>query len=209
VSTPERTTELAPLTRSPWLVGGRVRDTSRPLALRIGANDIVELVDDRWNTFVAGGRIGALKPALDGAPFWSAVEGGHAASLYGRMLERARDRHAVVIDLTAVSASDRLRIALTVTPVADGAVDLSLRTVQTRRTVPLALFDPAAERTDEGIKSCSFCQRIFGFSWQEAEVGVRQLRIAPHGPQPQLQPAICDDCERAVYASCKASALGV
>jgi hypothetical protein len=195
------------LTQSTWIVGGRVRGNAQPVTLRIEADDVVDLIDDRWNTFVGTRRVGAFRPAVAGAPFWSVIDGGDAASLYARVLERAREHRSVGFDITSVSKSERGRIVLTTRPADGGAVDLSLRTIHSRPTPPLALFDPSAERTDEEVTACGFCQRVFGFSWQEADVGLRQLRIDPLGAQPRLRTTICDDCERAVYASCKASPL--
>jgi hypothetical protein len=181
---------------------------SRPVALRIDAEGGVELVDDRWNAFVAGRRVAALTPIDDGAPFRSAIEGGDAAALYDRILERARRGHSVDVDVIAMSATERMRLVLRVAPDGHGAIDLGLRTIHRRRTLPVPLFDPDSERSDESVKSCAFCQRIFGFSWEEAHSSLRQLRIEADEPQPLLRSAVCDDCERSIYASCRITPLG-
>jgi hypothetical protein len=178
--------------------------------LRIDAADVVVAVDDSWNSLVGTHRVGALQPATVGQPLWETVANGDAHSLYEVMLERVRTRFRVAVDVRAVSREHAVRAELSlVLRNLEGEVELSLRILREQRRWTLPLFDPAAPRQHESVRVCDFCQRLLGFDWVEPEVALRQLRIGATGPQPRLHAAVCDDCERAIYAAANASRLGV
>lgn len=183
-----------------------------PPTLRVDGDGLVSQLDDHWNDFVAAHRVGALRPAAAGTPFWEAVESGDTFSLYGVMLERARGRFRVAFDVRAVTRASVSRAELVLAPVLgdrNAAVQLSLRVLREQRRWSLDLFDPEAPRGHEEVQVCDFCQRVVGFDWVEPEVALRQLRIPEIGPQPRLHSSVCEDCERGIYAACHASRLRV
>lgn len=185
-----------------WWGGGPV--------LRVDGTDVVTAVDERWNELVSRRRVGALRPAEPGRPFWESVDNGDALALYRVMLERARSRFRVGIDVRFVDAGGAARgeLGLVLRDQA-GTVELSLRVLREQRTWSQPLFDPDATRSLEEVSVCDFCQRALGFDWVEPEVALRQLRVPADGPWPRTHAAICDDCERGIYAACHASRLGV
>lgn len=169
------------------------------MQLLIGVDDSIVGLDDGWNDFVQRQRVGSFLPASLGTRL--AVEGATATALYELMRWRARSQHPVSLDIWAASPDRTTKVELALELVGED-VALRLAPLFDRRREPLRLFDRAAERGDDRVTVCGFCQRVRAFDWAEPETAIRQLRIRADGPQPQLAPGVCDDCERHVYAAC-------
>jgi hypothetical protein len=123
--------------------------------------------------------------------------------MYDLMLECARSRHTVSIDIWAADRNTATKVELSVaTTDANGGVELVLRSLSPRRREPLAIFDKVVSRTADDVGVCSFCVSLFSFGWQEAEHGLRQLRFPFDGPQPRIVPRVCDQCEHMITRSC-------
>lgn len=180
------------------------------LSLRVnGANAVVD-VTDAWNALVASHRLAALTATAVGEPLHHAVENGDAYALYETMLQRARARYRVAVDVRAVSSAQVTRYELSVVPRGfAGDVELALRPLFDQRAWTMPLFDPAAPRRHESVQVCDFCQRVLGFSWVEPEAALRQLQIDSSSAQPRLHADLCPDCERAIYHAAGASRLGI
>jgi hypothetical protein len=179
-------------------------------ALRVDADGVVASVDDRWNEFVGRHRIAGLRPVAAGTPFFEAVENGDTYALFGVMLERARNRYRVGVDVRAVTPeyASRVELALALCD-PSGTVELTLRVLREQRRWTIGLFDASAPRGHEEVEVCDFCQRVVGFDWVEPDVALRQLRVPAAGPYPRLHASVCDPCERTIYATCQASRLRV
>ena len=61
---------------------------------------------------------------------------------------------------------------------------------------PVALLDPEAGRSEEFLKICSWCKKIFipQAGWVEIEEGIRVLDLFAGPPFPQLTHGICHSC---------------
>lgn len=180
------------------------------LALVVDGANVVADATDAWNPLVCGHRLAALTPATAGEPLHRAVENGDAYVLYEAMLQRARARFRVAVDVRAVSSSHATRYELTVVPKGfAGDVEIALRPLHDQRTWTMPLFDPEAPRRHESVRVCDFCQRVLGFSWVEPDIALRHLELDSASLQPRVRPAVCDDCERAVYHAAGSSRLGL
>src|SRR6185437_1245147 len=98
------------------------------LSLRVNGANAVGDVTDAWNRLVGGHRLAALTATAVGEPLHHAVENGDAYALYETLLERARSRYRVAVDVRAVSPAEVTRCELSLVPRGfDGEVELSLR----------------------------------------------------------------------------------
>jgi hypothetical protein len=180
------------------------------LSLVVDGADVVADVTDAWNALVGDHRVAALTVAAAGEPLHRAVENGDAYTLYEAMLQRARARFRVAIDVRAVSSTHAARYELTFVPRGfAGEVEIGLRPLHDQRSWTMPLFDPTIPRRHESVQVCDFCQRVLGFSWAEPDVALRQLQIDGATSQPRLHADVCPDCERIVYHAAGASRLGL
>jgi hypothetical protein len=126
------------------------------------------------------------------------------------MLQRARARFRVAVDVRAVTATHATRYELTAVPRGfAGDVEVALRPLHDRRRWTMPLFDPEAPRRHESVRVCDFCQRVLGFSWVEPDIALRHLELDGTSRQPRMRSDVCDDCERIVYHAAGASRLGL
>jgi hypothetical protein len=180
------------------------------LSLLVDDANVVADLTDAWNPLVAGHRLAALTTTAVGQPLHRAVDNGDAYALYETMLERARARFRVAIDVRAVSPAQATRYELSFAPRGfAGEVELSLRPLHDQRSWTMPLFDPAVPRRHESVRVCDFCQRVLGFNWVEPDVALRHLDLDGTSLQPRVRASVCDDCERVVYHAAGASRLGI
>jgi hypothetical protein len=180
------------------------------LSLRVDGANVVADVTDAWNPLVGSHRLAALTATAPGEPLHRAVDNGDAYTLYETMLERARARFRVAIDVRAVSSAHATRYELSFAPRGfAGDVEISLRLLHDQRSWTMPLFDPEAPRRHESVRVCDFCQRVLGFSWVEPDIALRHLELDGTSLQPRVRAAVCDDCERIVYHAAGASRLGL
>jgi hypothetical protein len=186
-----------------------LRTDHQTLRLTIAANDSVVRASDGWNSFVEEHWVGSLQPVVPDTSFWSIVAGSRPTAMYDLLLETARSGHSIGIDVWAAAREATTKVELSVAPCdALGHVELTLRSLGRRRHQPLAIFEKMAERTADEVDVCSFCLSVRSFGWQEVERALRQLRFPFVGPQPQIVPRVCDQCERTISTSCAPFRLG-
>jgi hypothetical protein len=177
--------------------------------LIVAANDSVVHIGDGWNSFVERHWVGSLLPVVPGTSFWSGVAGSGPTAMYDLLLEHARSRQSISIDIWAAAYDTTTKVDLSIAPSdAPGSVELTLRSLGRRRREPLAIFDKAAPRTADEVDVCSFCLSVFSFGWQELEFGLSQLRFSADAPPPRIAPRVCDECKRTISTSCAAFRLG-
>jgi hypothetical protein len=180
------------------------------LSLRVDGANLVADVSDAWNALAGSHRVAALTTTATGQPLHRAVENGDAYALYEAMLQRARARFRVAVDVRAVSSAHATRYELSAVPSGfAGEVELALRPLHDRRNWMMPLFDPEAPRRHESVQVCDFCQRVLGFAWAEPDVALRQLELGAADPQPRVRAGVCPDCERVIYHAAAASRLGI
>jgi hypothetical protein len=186
-----------------------LRADHQTLRLTIAANDSVVRASDGWDSFVEEHWVGSLQPVVPDASFWSIVAGSRPAAMYDLLLETARSGHSISIDIWAAAREATTKVELSVAPCdALGDAELTLRSLGRRRRQPLAIFDKTVQRTADEVDVCSFCLSVRSFGWQEVERGLSQLRFPFDGPQPQIVPRVCDQCERTISTSCAPFRLG-
>jgi hypothetical protein len=186
-----------------------LRTEDQTFQLIVAANNSVVRASDGWNSFIEQHWVGSFQPAAPGASFWSLVGGSGPTAMYDHLLEVARSGNSISIDIWAAARETTTKAALTVAPSdALGNAELTLRSLGSRRHQPLAIFDRLAQRTADEVDICSFCLSVFSFGWQELERGLSQLRFSFDGPQPQIVPRVCDQCERMISTSSGAFRLG-
>jgi hypothetical protein len=186
-----------------------LRADDQTFRLIVAANDSVVRASDGWNSYIEQHWVGSLQPAVLGGSFWSLVEGSGPTAMYDLLLDGARSGHPISIDIWAGGREATTKVVLSVASCnASGSVELTLRPLGRRRHQPLAIFNKDAQRTADDVGVCSFCLSVFSFGWQELERGLRQLRFPFDGPQPQIAPRVCDQCERMISSTCAAFRLG-
>jgi hypothetical protein len=170
---------------------------------RIDGNDHVIFVDDGWSDVATRDAAPELaSPHVLGRSLWSFVSDATTIQLYRQIISRVRDGRTARFSVRCDGPSARRVVELSIetTPQSTGHVDFRTRTISNvqRAWVPLLARDVV--RSDDMVRSCSWCNRIEvrRGDWVDVEVATHRLRLFDREHQPQLTHGMCTACEVAM-----------
>ncbi|MEZ5075943.1 MAG: hypothetical protein R2725_00705 [Solirubrobacterales bacterium] len=139
-----------------------------------------------------------------GRSLWDFVAGEEVRRLQRLVVRRLREgRGAVELGFRCDAPALRREMELRISSNPTGRIVLfrtSLRFQHPRRQQPL--LDPAAERGEEVLAMCSWCDRfLVGGAWVEAEVATARLDLFRRDSMPALQHRICEECDDRLLAA--------
>lgn len=156
-------------------------------------------VNEAWDDFARTNDGEAILGAhVVGRPLWDFIGDPVTRLLYEQLLDRLREaRRDLRFRLRCDSPGRRRLLDVTISEVPGGGIEFRNRLVESSdRDVPI-LLDPAAPRSSETIRMCSWCRRAqVGDRWLEVEDVVRELRMFERETVPQLSHGTCPDCYR-------------
>jgi hypothetical protein len=139
-----------------------------------------------------------------GRVLWDFVAGEELRSLQRMLLRRIRSEGISVelpfrCDAPALRREMNIRIA----PSSAGLLvlfDAYLRAEEPREFQPL--LDPAAERSEELIEMCGWCDRFqVAGEWLEVEEAAARLGLFRHNQPPAISHSICSTCSEMLLAA--------
>lgn len=170
---------------------------------RIDGNDHVIFVDDGWSEVATREAAPELaSPRVLGRSLWSFLTDATTIQLYRQIISRVRDGRTALFSVRCDGPAVRRVVELSIEPTPHniGHVDFRTRTVMNvqRAWVPLLARDVA--RSDDMVRSCSWCNRIEvrRGDWVDVEVATHRLQLFDRELLPKLTHGMCTACELAM-----------
>ncbi len=168
------------------------------LRYRIDAADRIVAVSDNWLAFARRNGAPHLTPdAVLGRSLWGFIADQETVALSRMIFNRVRAREAeAVLPFRCNSPRIRRDLEMSVRSADGHGLEINTAIVREHAGAYVALLDPAAPRSDEIVKACSWCNRIElpERGWVEVDVAVRQLGLFAGPLTPRISHGICPDC---------------
>lgn len=164
---------------------------------RLDPLDRIVHVNRAWLSFAARNESEALTPeAVLNRPLWDFIADGETRQVYRMILTRVRSSGKEVrIPFRCDSPGLRRFMEMEIAPLAEGAVEFRCKLLRAERRLPVALLDPAVDRSSEFLQICGWCKRInLDGEWVETEEAVKRLDLFGAEKLPRLTHGICPDC---------------
>jgi hypothetical protein len=172
---------------------------------RIDSNDIIVSVSQNWESFARDNAWGSeLSPEnVIGHLLWDFIQDIETRHLYEEVFRRVRaGKPTRPIPFRCDSPQERRFLKLLLSPLPDGQIEISSTIIRTERRDPVRLLDESIPRSNEIIRICSMCKKIFAThnKWVEIEEGLVQLRPFEASEMPRLTHGLCPDCYGLIIA---------
>ncbi|MGD1975351.1 MAG: hypothetical protein PVH37_21640 [Desulfobacterales bacterium] len=172
---------------------------------RIDSNDIIVSVSQNWESFARDNAWGSeLSPEnVIGHLLWDFIQDIETRHLYEEVFRRVRaGMLSGPIPFRCDSPQERRFLKLLLSPLPDGQIEISSTIIRTERRDPVRLLDENIPRSNDIIRICSMCKKIFTThnKWVEIEEGLAQLRPFEAGEMPKLTHGLCPDCYEFIIA---------
>jgi hypothetical protein len=129
---------------------------------RVNDRDEIVYVSESWDQFAtanSGERV--ISAAVLNRPLWNFVTDTTTRALYRDVLKRIRDGRIIRFSFRCDSPAHCRRLEMIVARGEGDTVDFKTRTLAVEERLPQALLDPNAARTDELLRVCSWCNKVF------------------------------------------------
>jgi hypothetical protein len=155
-------------------------------------------VNDAWLSFARENAApGLTAQAVLDQPLWRFIADPETTYLYKQIFAKIRSgKSPVRIPFRCDSPECRRFMEMKLSLLAGDSIEFLSKILKLEFRDPVALLDPVAERSEESLKICSWCKKIFlpQAGWVEIEEAIRVLDLFA-GPQfPQLTHGICHAC---------------
>ena len=175
------------------------------LRYRIDAADRIVAVSDNWLEFARRNGAPHLTPdAVLGRSLWAFVADQETVALSRMIFNRVRAKTSeAVLPFRCSSPRTRFDLEMSVRPAGGRGLEIRTAIVREHAGDYMALLDPAAPRSDDIVKACSWCNRIElpERGWVEVDVAVRRLGLFAGPLTPRVSHGICPDCVRRTRAA--------
>lgn len=160
-------------------------------------------LNDEWDRFAAantGERAAAARVLA--RPLWDFIADATTQTLYQQALKLIRDGRVLRFSFRCDAPDRRRLFEMTVAPGPDGTIEFRTRTVSDEGRPAVPLLDPAAPRTDEAVRVCGWCNKVFAAgAWVELEEAVERLRLFECAAVPALTHGVCEPCYEQMTAT--------
>lgn len=172
-----------------------------PLSIQysIDKADRIRFLNEAWLQFACQNAGAHLNRAyVIGKSLWNFIEGEDVKHLWGLIFKAVRMKHqAVVLGFRCDSPECRRYFQLTVSPLQEDALMLSIQPIRevSRNSVPL--LDPDMERGEPSLTICSWCLKAFLSTkeWVDLEEAMTRLDLFGGGALPRLTHGLCPECQ--------------
>ncbi|MDP1580195.1 MAG: hypothetical protein Q8M02_07945 [Candidatus Didemnitutus sp.] len=174
-----------------------------PISYRIDAADRIVWVNGEWAHFAQANDGGSVLPEIILGMKWEqAVSDPSVRQLYREILKRVRGGAAVSFDYRCDAPNRRRTFAMTVRPVAEGAVEFESLLIREEERPTVVLLEKGCARNDNLVIVCSWCQqvKVAATLWLPVEEAVAQLRLFEDEAMPRLSHGICVPCRDKMMA---------
>lgn len=171
---------------------------STDLQYAIDEEDRLVRVNDAYYRFAGENGWPGADASL-GRSIWDFVSGEQLTTLLRILVRRVR-RTRKVVELTfrCDGPDVRRELDIRIAPTSSGRAVLfetRVRSEEAREFQPL--LDPTAERSDELIEMCGWCDRfLVSDEWVEVEEAAARLKLFRRSEPPALSHGICPECSQ-------------
>ena len=177
----------------------------------IDADDLIRTVSDSWVAFARqNGECGLETSDVIGRPLWEFVGGAETRQIYHALFAAVRrGRLPRSVPFRCDGPDCRRFMRLTVSPLADDALELVSELLREEPRAPVAMLGSEVERSAELLSMCSWCKRVrLPAGWVEVEIAVETLGLFGDAPMPRISHGMCGECRRAMSSLVEAPAGG-
>ena len=168
---------------------------------RVDSRDRIQSVNEDWLAFACENQASGLNiKTVIGRPLFRFLTGEGTRHLYQMIIDRVRKtQKTAVIPFRCDGPTMRRFMELKISPCADGVVQFEGRIVREEERERVALFDLTVARTDEFVRMCSWCKRIWvEGEWFEVELALKRLKLFNKTALPQITHSVCSDCSERI-----------
>ncbi len=168
----------------------------------IDEEDRVRAVTEAWLAFAQENQARWLtRGAVLRQPIWHFISGVSTRHLYELMFAEVRSAgRRFTLPMRCDSPDRRRFMELDIEPRTGGAIALRCRLLREEARETQPLLDPAAERSAEELRACSFCKRLQGRDglWREVEDAILHGDLLGERLLPRLTHVVCPECTTCV-----------
>lgn len=179
--------------------------TGTALGYRIDAADRIVAVSDNWLDFARRNGAPHLTPdAVLGRSLWGFIADQETVDLSRMIFNRVRARTVpAVLPFRCNSPRRRRDLEMSVRPIDDHGLEIQTKIVREHAGDYVPLLDPAAPRSNDIVKACSWCNRIElpEHGWVDVDAAVRRLALFAGPLTPRISHGICPDCAERTRAA--------
>ena len=169
----------------------------KEMSYLVDEHDRIIDVGPGWDEFAeANDGEGAYAATVLNRPLSDFIAGPDVQTVIKALLKRARKLKRPLTFPFRCDAPDKVRhMSITLTPTSTDLVGVRSTLLREDLREPAPVLDRRAERSDDVIRICAWCNRInVDGTWREVDEVVDQLDLFSHGLVPSLSHGICDDC---------------
>jgi hypothetical protein len=170
----------------------------RQYIYKIDANNIITFVNDDWLAFAQENDAPHLtREATLQKSLLEYISDQETRDLYNQILDTVRaTKEKITIPLRCDSPEYRRFIELKMSPKDKGAVELIGHVKKMERRNRVALLEKGSKKSDEFIRTCSWCKKVLvpNEGWFEIEEAIKRLKLMESTVVPKLTHGMCPSC---------------
>lgn len=179
---------------------------SRTFAYWIDSNDMIVVVNDDWLSFASENIYDLSQGSVVNKLLWDFITDKETKHLYKIMLEKVRSHNVrIKVPFRCDSPDCRRFMELEIFTLTENLIEFRSRIVKLEFRPKVDLLDVDVDRSDEFVRICGWCKKIFvaETKWLEVEEAVEQLDLFGVPKLPQLTHGICPSCKEDVFQELK------
>jgi len=165
---------------------------------QIDANDVMIYVDNNWLDFALENKSSHLTyETVVGTSIWEYITDVDTNQIYQIIFNRVRkDQKSISVPFRCDSPELKRCFYLSIHPLRNNHIEFHSILMHEERRNYQAFLDPTYSRTEEFIKMCSWCKKIYlpDHTWEEVEKAVIALKLFELSHLPQITHGICPTC---------------
>jgi hypothetical protein len=182
--------------------GGRPASEDGCFVHRINDAGEIVYVNEAWLRDAREGGAPELKlEAVLGQCLWNTIADQETRELYIALVQRVRQTgQPVRIPYRCDSPTERRSLLMTILLADEGLIEFSSRLVRAEPRPSVALLEPDAERGDDTVSICGWCNKVDvpGTGYVELEEAIGHLGLFEEMPLPRITQVACPECGAAV-----------
>jgi hypothetical protein len=170
----------------------------RQFTLHVDARDMITFVDAQWLTFAIENDTPSLTiESVVGTSLWTHISDAATRQIYEILSRRVRrGGEPAMVPFRCDGPTVRRHMQMSILPRPENSLEYRSLLLAEERRGQLDLFSPDIQRGEHLVVMCSWCKRIRGLIWMEAEEAIREMGLFKSSPAPRLSHGICPQCTR-------------
>lgn len=174
----------------------------RTFIYQIDSDDVITFANQAWWDFAAENEAPHLTPeTVLNRPLWHFITDKQTEYLYRLAVEKVRfEQRQLVIPFQCDSPDCRRSMEMIVLPRPQAAIQFESRVLKLEYRPPVELLQPATPRSDDSVRICGWCKKIWDFkTGRWIEVGALSRPSKASVKAPRLSHITCFPCYETVF----------